>query len=68
MDFPFHGMPTVPPRKDMDHLAFFCGGCRCASVCVWVGVGVGGAGRAGGGIDGERSSPPEGGEGAQERL
>lgn len=31
MDFPFEGIPTVPPRKDMDHLAFFCGGCR------WVG-------------------------------
>lgn len=20
MDFPFHGIPTVPPRKDMTHL------------------------------------------------
>jgi hypothetical protein len=20
MDFPFEGIPTVPPRKDMDHL------------------------------------------------
>ena len=20
MDFPFHGMPTVPPRKDMSHM------------------------------------------------
>ena len=20
MDFPFHGMPTVPPRKDMAHM------------------------------------------------
>lgn len=20
MDFPFHGMPTVPPRKDMGHM------------------------------------------------
>ena len=30
MDFPFEGIPTVPPRKDMDHLAFFCGGCRWA--------------------------------------
>ena len=28
MDFPFEGIPTVPPRKDMDHMAFFCGGCR----------------------------------------
>jgi hypothetical protein len=28
MEFPFEGIPTVPPRKDMDHLAFFCGGCR----------------------------------------
>eukprot|EP00887_Chlorella_sp_A99_P005694 scaffold1.g5694.t1 len=28
MDFPFEGIPTVPPRKDMDHLAFFCEGCR----------------------------------------
>jgi hypothetical protein len=30
MEFPFEGIPTVPPRKDMDHLAFFCGGCRWA--------------------------------------
>ena len=29
MDFPFEGIPTVPPRKDMDRMAFFCGGCRC---------------------------------------
>ncbi|KAL6785488.1 hypothetical protein ACKKBF_B00465 [Auxenochlorella protothecoides x Auxenochlorella symbiontica] len=28
MDYPFEGIPTVPPRKDMDHFAFFCGGCR----------------------------------------
>ncbi|EIE18483.1 hypothetical protein COCSUDRAFT_38586 [Coccomyxa subellipsoidea C-169] len=28
MDFPFEGIPTVPPRKDMDHMTFFCGGCR----------------------------------------
>ena len=28
MDYPFEGIPTVPPRKDMDHMAFFCGGCR----------------------------------------
>jgi hypothetical protein len=28
MDFPFEGIPTVPPRKDMDHMAFFCNGCR----------------------------------------
>lgn len=28
MDHPFEGIPTVPPRKDMDHMAFFCGGCR----------------------------------------
>eukprot|EP00959_Pyramimonas_sp_CCMP1952_P471160 9497950-Pyramimonas_sp.AAC.1 len=28
MDFPFEGIPTVPPRKDMDHFAFFCDGCR----------------------------------------
>lgn len=28
MDLPFEGIPTVPPRKDMDHFAFFCGGCR----------------------------------------
>lgn len=32
MDFPFEGIPTVPPRKDMDHMAFFCGGCRSAVV------------------------------------
>ncbi|KAJ9516779.1 hypothetical protein V8C86DRAFT_2476408 [Haematococcus lacustris] len=28
MDYPFEGIPTVPPRKDMDHLTFFCSGCR----------------------------------------
>mmetsp|Transcript_40099 Transcript_40099/g.55717 ORF Transcript_40099/g.55717 Transcript_40099/m.55717 type:complete len:155 (+) Transcript_40099:111-575(+) len=28
MDFPFEGIPTIPPRKDMDHFAFFCDGCR----------------------------------------
>mmetsp|Transcript_13951 Transcript_13951/g.16839 ORF Transcript_13951/g.16839 Transcript_13951/m.16839 type:complete len:155 (+) Transcript_13951:90-554(+) len=28
MDHPFEGIPTVPPRKDMEHLAFFCDGCR----------------------------------------
>ncbi|KAK9868786.1 hypothetical protein WJX84_008270 [Apatococcus fuscideae] len=28
MEFPFEGIPTVPPRKDMDHMTFFCGGCR----------------------------------------
>lgn len=31
MDFPFEGIPTVPPRKDMDHMAFFCGSCRCGA-------------------------------------
>lgn len=20
MEFPFHGIPTIPPRKDMDHM------------------------------------------------
>jgi hypothetical protein len=28
MDFPFEGIPTVPPRKDVLHLTFFCSGCR----------------------------------------
>jgi hypothetical protein len=28
MEFPFEGIPTVPPRKDMEHFAFFCDGCR----------------------------------------
>ncbi|KAK3269398.1 hypothetical protein CYMTET_22154 [Cymbomonas tetramitiformis] len=28
MDYPFEGIPTIPPRKDMEHLAFFCDGCR----------------------------------------
>ena len=27
-EFAFEGIPTVPPRKDMDHFAFFCDGCR----------------------------------------
>ena len=31
MDFPFEGIPTVPPRKDMAHFAFFCDGCRYRS-------------------------------------
>lgn len=28
MDIPFEGIPTIPPRKDMEHMAFFCGPCR----------------------------------------
>ncbi len=28
MEYPFEGIPTVPPRKDVDHMAFFCNGCR----------------------------------------
>lgn len=28
MDLPFEGIPTVPPRKDMEHFAFFFDGCR----------------------------------------
>jgi hypothetical protein len=28
MEFQFEGIPTVPPRKDMEHFAFFCDGCR----------------------------------------
>lgn len=28
MEFPFEGIPTVPPRKDMEHFAFFFDGCR----------------------------------------
>lgn len=24
----FEGIPTVPPHKDLDHMAFFCGSCR----------------------------------------
>jgi hypothetical protein len=28
MDYDFEGIPTIPPRKDVDHMAFFCSGCR----------------------------------------
>lgn len=28
LEFQFEGIPTVPPRKDMEHLAFFCDGAR----------------------------------------
>jgi len=28
MDMPFEGIPTVPPPKDRDRVAFFAGGCR----------------------------------------
>lgn len=28
MDFPFEGIATVPPRKNMTCMAFFCSGCR----------------------------------------
>ncbi|KIY96369.1 hypothetical protein MNEG_11594 [Monoraphidium neglectum] len=28
MEHNFEGIPTVPPHKDLDHMAFFCGGCR----------------------------------------
>ena len=36
MEFPFEGIPTVPPRKDMEHFAFFCDGCRyrCGAPCA----------------------------------
>ena len=27
-EFAFNGLPTIPPRRDNDHLSFFCGGCR----------------------------------------
>jgi hypothetical protein len=27
-EFAFEGIATVPPRKDMEHFAFFCDGCR----------------------------------------
>ena len=35
-EFAFEGIPTVPPRKDMEHFAFFCDGCRyrCARSAV----------------------------------
>jgi len=34
LEFQFEGIPTVPPRKDMEHFAFFCDGCRyrCCSM------------------------------------
>lgn len=28
MEFDFEGIPTIPPRKNMTHMAFFCDGCR----------------------------------------
>jgi hypothetical protein len=28
MDHPFEGIPTIPPRKDTAHMAFYCNGCR----------------------------------------
>jgi hypothetical protein len=28
MEYQFEGIPTVPPRKDTEHFAFFCDGCR----------------------------------------
>lgn len=28
MDFPFEGIPTIPPRKNTTHMAAFCNGCR----------------------------------------
>jgi len=28
MDYPFEGLPTIPPRKDMDHFGVFCDGAR----------------------------------------
>ncbi|GHP10485.1 hypothetical protein PPROV_000921600 [Pycnococcus provasolii] len=28
MDLPFEGIPTIPPRTNMTHMAFFCNGCR----------------------------------------
>lgn len=62
MDFPFNGLPTIPPRKDDEHLSFFCGGCRYrvkASVSDTVGdtkrrLWNGGLGRAGDMTTGKR--------------
>lgn len=31
MDFPFEGIPTVPPRKDMDHMVRRCAAHSTAS-------------------------------------
>eukprot|EP00775_Hariotina_reticulata_P011179 gene11179-11329_t len=28
MEHSFEGIPTIPPRKDTKHMAFFCNGCR----------------------------------------
>jgi hypothetical protein len=28
MDYPFEGIPTIPPRKNTTHMAAFCNGCR----------------------------------------
>ena len=44
MDFPFEGIPTVPPRKDMDHMVGTFEHARCSSwsarpgphlTCMW---------------------------------
>ena len=52
MDFPYEGIPTIPPRKDMDHMAFFCSGCRYRVTAypdweVRAGAGQAAAGRGG---------------------
>jgi hypothetical protein len=28
LDHDFEGIPTIPPRKDTTHMAFYCEGCR----------------------------------------
>lgn len=28
IDYPFEGIPTIPPRKNTTHMAAFCNGCR----------------------------------------
>ena len=33
MDYPFEGIPTIPPRKNMTHMAFFHNGCRYRVEC-----------------------------------
>ena len=35
MDFPFEGIPTVPPRKDMSHMVSFCSLTHCSCLPPW---------------------------------
>jgi hypothetical protein len=66
MDHPFEGIPTVPPHKDVAHMAAYCDGCRYRVTCSpdWTAARLkqalwdGGIARANKAQDGEEGATP----------